>query len=108
MTDFLSQESEQVQFIEPSELKQWLAQADSPDLIDVRDSEAYQNFNIGGENIPLTEFSSSVNRLDPDQPVVIVCQLGQKSFNAASLLIMADFSSVYSLKGGLEAWNRIW
>ncbi|MRX27997.1 rhodanese-like domain-containing protein [Kangiella sp. HZ709] len=103
---FEPKESEQVQYIEPLELKQWLSQSDKPLLIDVRDANHHLEFNLGGDNISIYEFASQINQLDPDQMVVIYCQVGQKSFNAASLLIQSDFSSVYSLKGGIEAWRK--
>ncbi|WP_417445509.1 rhodanese-like domain-containing protein [Kangiella sp.] len=116
MSIFKWQESEAVQLISPQDLKQWSSQSDAPLLIDVRDESDYgadqellaslsQESRI--QNIPITEFASHINQLDPDQPLVLVCQVGQKSFNAASLLIQADFSSVYSVHGGIEAVKRV-
>lgn len=106
MTNFVPNEEESVQFIEPQQLAQWLSQDDLPLLIDVRSQEHHQAFNLGGQHLAIEEFASHINQLDPDEPVVIYCQVGQKSFNAASLLIQSDFSCVYSLKGGIEAWLR--
>lgn len=115
MSIFKWQDSEAVQLISPQDLKQWGSQSDAPLLVDVRDESDYgadqellaslsQESRI--QNIPITEFASHINQLDPDQPLVLVCQVGQKSFNAASLLIQADFSSVYSVHGGIEAVKR--
>ncbi|NVK22048.1 MAG: rhodanese-like domain-containing protein [Kangiellaceae bacterium] len=106
MTIFSAKESEQVQFIYPAELTLWLSQNEKPILIDVRNREDHLQSNLGGINIPITEFASAINHLDPDEPVVVYCQVGQKSFNAASLLVQADFSCVYSLQGGIAAWHR--
>ncbi len=117
MTQFKWQESEEVQLISPQDLRQWVSQSDAPLLIDVRDKsnhvadkEQLVSLSISQkaevENIPITEFGSHINQLDPDQPLVLVCQVGQKSFNAASLLIQADFACVYSLHGGMEALKR--
>lgn len=115
MSIFKWQESEAVQLISPQDLIQWGSQSDAPLLIDVRDESdhvADQELltSLGQEsliqNIPMTEFGSYINQLDPDQPLVLICQVGQKSFNAASLLIEADFSSVYSVHGGIEAVKR--
>lgn len=104
-------ESEAVQLISAEELRQWMSQEDAPLLIDVRHLEQHQIFNIGGKssyskNIPVDRFSDAINWLDPDSPIVLYCQIGQKSFNAASRLIDADFLFVYSLHGGIEAWKR--
>lgn len=106
MINFIPKEEAVVQFIEPSEMAQWLKQNNSPRIIDVREKDKHQEFNLGGENISILKFASHINDLDPDEPIVIYCQIGQKSFNAASLLIQADFSCVYSLKGGVVAWHR--
>ncbi|MBD3669000.1 MAG: rhodanese-like domain-containing protein [Kangiella sp.] len=114
MSKFEWQESEKVQLISPELLKQWASQQDAPLVIDVRNVEEHKSdkklLSFCEEetlkNIPITEFGSHINQLDPDQPTVLVCQVGQKSFNAASLLIQADFSCVYSLHGGMEALRR--
>lgn len=98
MSNFEWQESDAVQLISPEQLKQWASQQDAPLVIDVRKGEEHEadkallNFIKAGtlKNIPITEFGSHINQLDPDQPVVTICQVGQKSFNAASLLIQAD------------------
>lgn len=114
MSNFEWQESETVQLISPEQLKQWASQQDAPLVIDVRNEDEHKTDQLllqfvideSLKNIPITEFGSHINQLDPDQPLVLVCQVGQKSFNAASLLIQADFSCVYSLHGGMEALKR--
>lgn len=110
MSPFIFDEAEQVQFIEPKDLKKWLEQEDAPFVINVTgDKAALQEHGIKASHqisVAITEFASLVNELDPDEPVVIICQLGQKSFNAAQRLIESDYSCVFSLHGGLEAWKR--
>mgnify|MGYP000126663040 FL=1 len=111
MDNFLFEESEVVQFIEPAQLKQWLSQGDAPLIINVTGEESAleECWLIADKplSVPITEFASVINELDPDQPTVVVCQLGQKSFNAAQRLIESDYSCVFSLHGGLEAWKRM-
>ena len=110
MSDFKFDEAEHVQFIEPEQLKRWLSQDDTPLVINVSgDDNALDDCAMKAQNImsvPITEFASLINELDPDEPIVVVCQLGQKSFNAAQLLIESDYSCVFSLHGGFEAWKR--
>jgi rhodanese-related sulfurtransferase len=110
MSDFKFNEAEQVQFIEPEQLKRWLSQDDAPLVINVSgDDNALEDCSMKAQNsmsIPITEFASLINELDPDEPIVVVCQLGQKSFNAAQRLIESDYSCVFSLHGGFEAWKR--
>ncbi|GAA4360206.1 rhodanese-like domain-containing protein [Kangiella marina] len=110
MAKFVAEESEAVQFIEPQQLAVWLKQSDAPLVINVTgDEQALDESQLVADkslSTPITEFANLINELDPDEPVVIVCQLGQKSFNAAHRLIESDYSCVYSLHGGLEAWLR--
>ena len=112
MNKFLFDEAEQVQFIEPEQLKQWLTQDDAPLVINVSgDEQAFEDYAVDAEkklSTPITEFANLINELDPDEPVVVVCQLGQKSFNAAQRLIESDYSCVFSLHGGLEGWKAAW
>lgn len=110
MSPFESQELDKVQFIEATDLAQWLTQGDAPLVIDVSgDENSFEPIAAKAQqrlSVPIAEFASYINELDPDDPVVVVCQLGQKSFNAAHRLIESDFSCVYSLHGGFEAWKR--
>lgn len=122
MSNFKPTESDEVQFIEPADLSDWLEQ--NLNLNQNQNKDQNQKplvINVSGDNehlktyrfpeaftqsINIADFLSEINELDPDQPVVVICQLGQKSFNAAHRLIELDFSCVYSLHGGLEAWKR--
>lgn len=110
MSEFVPQEQDSVQFIEATDLAQWLTQADAPLVIDVSgEEEAFEPIAAKAPqrlSLPIAEFASYINQWDPDEAVVVVCQLGQKSFNAAHRLIESDFSCVYSLHGGFEAWRR--
>lgn len=111
MDKFRFEESDSVQFIEPTDLKQWLGQDDAPLVINVSGEEgALEAHSLKADktlSVAITEFASVINELDPDEPTVVVCQLGQKSFNAAQRLIESDYSCVFSLHGGLEAWKRM-
>lgn len=110
MNDFLFEDSDTVQFIEPAQLQQWLSQENAPLIINVTgEDSALEASSLVANNtlsVAITEFASVINELDPDEPTVVVCQLGQKSFNAAQRLIESDYSCVFSLHGGLEAWKR--
>ncbi|MBW4695810.1 MAG: rhodanese-like domain-containing protein [Lyngbya sp. HA4199-MV5] len=41
-----------------------------------------------------------------NQPVLIACLTGQRSFIAAQQLMQRGYCQVYVLKGGLMAWQR--
>jgi rhodanese-related sulfurtransferase len=59
------------------------------------------------KNIPLADLSKRIGELDKSKTktVVVVCQTGARSDKAARQLAAAGFDDVYSLEGGLAAWQ---
>ncbi|MCW8384970.1 HesA/MoeB/ThiF family protein [Fluoribacter dumoffii] len=72
-------------------------------LLDVRTEAEHQKKNLGGKLIPLSELAERFNELDPQQPLLIYCQSGQRSRQAFALLKAAGFCSLYHLQNGLHA-----
>lgn len=75
-------------------------------LIDVREQEEWDQGHIEGAQLwPLSKIIQ--NRL-PDLPqdtdIVLHCQKGMRSLQAAQLFIDSGFTDVTSLSGGYEAW----
>lgn len=84
------------------EVNQWLEH--TPDkiyLIDVRESYEYEDYNIGGVNIPLYELAEQVNTLPLNKKLVFCCQSGQRSKMAIQLLKPAYTGEMYSVKNGI-------
>ena len=40
----------------------------------------------------------------PDEPLVLICHHGVRSYQSALYLLNAGFEQVYSLQGGIDAW----
>lgn len=70
-------------------------------LIDVREEFEHAQHNIGGINIPLSEFEQRINEIPQDVPVVLYCRSGGRSSMAAQALLQAGWSTVYNLAGGI-------
>lgn len=75
-------------------------------LIDVRSIQEHQNFNIGGEVIPLSELPKRMNELDKEKTIIFYCHAGVRSLMAVKVLMDAGFPSVKSLEGGMLAWQN--
>ena len=78
-------------------------------VIDLRNAEAYANGHIvNARNVPYDELDGRMEKLAAlkSKPVVAVCETGTPSGKAAATLRKAGFDSVYSLKGGMTAWNQ--
>ncbi|GAB3270392.1 hypothetical protein GCM10027347_41040 [Larkinella harenae] len=73
-------------------------------IVDVRDEWEFEEFNIGGLNIPLAEIRNKRHHLVPYENVIVVCTNGVRSRVAAKDLCrqpeMQD-KHLYHLHGGI-------
>jgi rhodanese-related sulfurtransferase len=93
--------------ITAAELKLWIENKNDFQLIDVREPEEHDAFNIGGELIPLGEIIQQAPKIATNKPVVIYCRKGIRSQIAIQRLQEKfSFSNLSNLVGGTEAWKR--
>lgn len=92
--------------ISVQELRQKLAAGDKFVLIDVRQPWEYEEFNLGGELIPVNELINRIWELEDykEEEVVVCCRSGSRSAMAQGLMLAQGFKQVRNLKGGLMAW----
>lgn len=85
-----------------AELKEWEAAKKDFQLIDVRESDEHEAYNIGGQLIPLQLILRKPELLDFSKPIVIYCKRGIRSQLAIQRLAPrfpdADF---YNLSQGI-------
>ncbi len=75
-------------------------------FLDVRTQEEWDTFRLAKSTfIPLEELQNRLNELPKDKEIVVVCHSGERSALGAKLLQKTGFTQVYSLTGGLVAWN---
>jgi rhodanese-related sulfurtransferase len=75
-------------------------------LIDVREPDEHEEFNIGGQLIPLGEIAQQVEKIAADKPVIIYCRKGIRSQIAIQRLQEKfPFTNLFNLIGGTEAWK---
>jgi sulfur-carrier protein adenylyltransferase/sulfurtransferase len=92
--------------ITPAELARKRDRGDDFDLIDVREPHEYETARIaGGRLIPLAQLAGAIPTLQPEREVIIYCQGGSRSMQAARTLQAAGFQSVWSLAGGITRWS---
>lgn len=93
--------------MEPAELARRLRQGQPVGLLDVRDPVELQISKIAGEiNIPWGELNQHLDELDRARTWVLFCRTGIRSSYAAAALQQAGFASVYTLRGGINAWSQ--
>lgn len=77
-------------------------------LLDVRQPSEYKQSHIPGALlIPLSELPDRLSELDSQIPVITYCRSGKRSLAASFFLKDSGFSDVYSIKGGMNAWNGL-
>ena len=91
--------------VTPTELRDELASADPPLLLDVRDPEEWEISHLPSATlIPRAELPERVSELTQARRVVVYCRSGNRSSQATRLLLDLGFQHVRNLRGGLLAW----
>ena len=91
--------------VTPAELYQQMQAGTAPIIVDVRLPSEWMAMRIGTVvNLPLTHLADLSAKLDPDQPVVAVCNSAYRSSLAVGILQRRGFKKVSSLAGGSAAW----
>jgi rhodanese-related sulfurtransferase len=78
-------------------------------VLDVREGTEFASGHIkGARNIPLSELDARVEELKKfkEKPIIISCRTGARSSSAIRALRKHEFAQVFSLKGGLAAWEQ--
>ncbi|MEU5090584.1 rhodanese-like domain-containing protein [Streptomyces sp. NPDC021356] len=90
--------------LSPAEARRRVADGELT-LVDVReDDEWAARHPAGAVHAALSTLPASLSHL-PDGPLVFVCRTGARSMQGGAQAIRAGRSSVYSVAGGLEAWE---
>jgi rhodanese-related sulfurtransferase len=78
-------------------------------VIDVRDSSEFATGHIANaRHIPEAEIANRIRELEKfkSRPIVVSCRTGSRSVIASGLLRKNGFNEVFSLRGGIAAWQQ--
>jgi rhodanese-related sulfurtransferase/rubrerythrin len=77
-------------------------------LVDVRQPGEYEAGHLpGAVLIPVRQIEERHGELDPQKPTITYCAAGVRSRAAAAALMNAGFKEVYSMSGGINAWQGL-
>lgn len=78
-------------------------------VLDVREPNEYEEYNIGARLLPL----SRLRQMDAeeiegwkDEEIIVHCRSGQRSMEACMLLQTMGFARPVNLTGGIVAWTQ--
>ena len=93
--------------ITAAELKAKFDSQEDFQLIDVREDYEFDDFNIGGTNIPMDTIIDSIDKISKDKPVILCCKTGKRS-KAVLLALNNKFSlnNISSLSGGVMGYHE--
>lgn len=78
-------------------------------IVDVCDANEYREGHIANAlNLPLSNLAGRINELTKhrSKPLIVSCRSGNRSIAGAVILRKQGFEKVYSLAGGLTAWQQ--
>lgn len=91
----------------PEEVQAILDHGEEVFIIDVREPRQYHAGHLPEAILlPAGDFADRYTReVDPDDPVILVCEKGMTSEAAAKFLIQQGFTDVATMTGGMAAWT---
>ncbi len=76
-------------------------------LVDVREDAELRTASVAGAlHVPLALVPLSLDKLDREQPMVIMCHHGSRSLMAMRYLMQQGYTQLSNLTGGIDAWSR--
>lgn len=75
-------------------------------FVDVREPDEWRTGHIPGAiHIPLGELGTRYLEIPLHEPVIMVCRVGGRSYQATEFLLDHGFDQVVNLDGGMLAWE---
>ncbi|ALJ00181.1 rhodanese-like domain-containing protein [Rufibacter tibetensis] len=95
--------------ITAAELKQRLANNETPIILDVREPWEHEEQNIASAKlIPLGALPERLHELEEykDQEILVHCRSGKRSATAQAIMQQQGFTNVRNVLGGMLAYNE--
>jgi glyoxylase-like metal-dependent hydrolase (beta-lactamase superfamily II)/rhodanese-related sulfurtransferase len=91
--------------VSPKVLYDQMQKGEAPLVVDVRLPAEWMALRIGTVlNLPLNRLAELSSKLDPQQPVAVVCNSAYRSSMATGILERKGIKNARNLEGGSEAW----
>jgi len=87
-----------------------LVNAEGGVFLDLRDASEFNKGHVSGAlNIPVVKLSERMVELEKykEQPIVLVCKMGQQSGAAGKQLRAAGYTNVHRMTGGMMEWGNL-
>ena len=80
---------------------------DNAVVVDIRDASSFQNGHLI-DAINIADIETNIKKFNKykSRPIILVCKVGPDSGKAGAILKKQGFDKVYSLAGGIAAWQK--
>jgi len=96
---------ESLKLIPANDLKAMLDRKEDITVLDVRKQKEWEEGHIeGATHIFVGHLIDKLSQIPKEKPTAVHCSAGYRSGLAASILLRADYSDVYNVAGGINAW----
>jgi len=84
-----------------------LIEKENPVIVDIRDPDSFNEARIkNAVSLNDSNIQEFVNTTDKTKPILCYCYHGLSSQQACGYLKDQGFETVYSVKGGFDAWKK--
>ena len=92
----------------PAQVAHLIAQRAEVFLVDIREPRQFHAGHLPDAiSLPADDFVDRYEReINPDDPVILICEKGLNSIAAAKFLIAQNFTDVATMEGGMTAWQE--
>lgn len=109
LKNILKLKNNNMQDITAEELKKRINNGEKLNIIDVREQWEFDEYNIGGTLIPLSDLQGKIDDLDDlkNEEVIVHCKSGMRSAAAKGFFVQNGFTNVKNLIGGAMAYQAL-
>lgn len=93
--------------VSPKEAQQLIATRKNLLLLDCRTPQELRNGSIqGSQLVPFWAIMQNKLNIPKDQPIMLICAVGGRSYAAGQILKRQGYNEIYNLSGGITAWKK--
>lgn len=97
-----------IRFTDFDELDKMISNGENITILDVTEEVEHMVFAIPGSvNIPLGQLRGRLDEIDRNDPVIVYCAVGVRSYNGARILMQEGFRDVSVLAGGTAFYKSM-
>ena len=95
------------QTISAAEAAELIKTRENLQVIDVRTPQERKQFRIPDTRlVPVGDVIRGVFEADHDQPLILICAVGGRSYVAGKVMFARGYKEIYNLEGGIESWRK--